>query len=156
MTLQELLKRPVRLVITNDVHKDVVDVASPIYTLINKAVELIQGANSLNFLIVVTSGPTLKTEAVITNRESSQLVDFLISEVAKPDSTTATPVSGLNLGTVLPPKFVVNRDTDTIQKAYDLLQSNVTDIVVAVDNEGNYVGKIKRNEFYETMKSLLG
>jgi CBS-domain-containing membrane protein len=153
MTLQELLRKPVRLVVTNDVQQDAVQLNATVVSLIHRTTSLI-ATDSLNFLIAIVN-ENFKLRAVVTNREANQLLDILIAEVSKADFKADRLISDLNLEVMMPPKFSVNRDTDSIQKAYEMLQSGATDIIVAIDSLGNYVGKIRRNDFSETLKSLL-
>jgi Mg/Co/Ni transporter MgtE len=146
MKLKELLEKPSKIVVENNISEDMVFSSETTESFIDRIVERLNDTVSENFLYVyVTDEKELR--AVITSSDIRKLVEIL----RKPESKN---VHDLNLDQEFPVKYVV-KSTDPIQVIIDLFKKEPTDIVVITNEENQYLGKVKRSKLNEWFKIML-
>ena len=148
MTINELIKKPVEIVVENNITEDIVSSDSVASKLLEKAKDV---KDALDFLVVYTDKDK-KIKAVITSREISKLIDILSEKKKKLDDIK---IQELDLERLFPARFVVNKEKATVGNVLDILRTDLTDTVVVQDNSEVYVGKVKRNQLRKRMQILL-
>lgn len=153
MILSELLKKPVEIFTENNISEDILLPNQMVSDLVKKILDLEKDKHP-DFLTVCADQveKAFIPNAVITNRELKELTDYLI-EFGKTNDYTNTPMRNLRLENKFPPKFKLNKE-DTAEQAYNIFKSDMTDIVIVLD-KGKYIGKLRRNQFVQRIKTLL-
>lgn len=153
MKLQEFLKKPLRPFIENNIVEDVIAEDKAVTDLINLVTTQLTNKSRLDFLVVITD-QVGKPKAVITHRDVDKFIQRLKDRSGLGDFSTMQ-ISKLELQELAPPNpIMIERDTDSMEKAYDLFHRDITDTIIAVDSEGKYIGKVKRNSFVQNIDDL--
>ncbi len=153
MILQELLKKPVEVVLENNIHEDILFEDQTVNELIERISNLVSSStDSLDFLVVITDRDLLLKTA-ITNRELDSLLVLLGEESA--ENLASKSIQSLGLGEKIPLGNPISLETATIENVYNLFQSDLADILIVQNKDSKYVGKIKRNNFTKRLKLLL-
>ncbi|MFA7315520.1 MAG: hypothetical protein WC059_01805 [Candidatus Paceibacterota bacterium] len=148
MKLTELSKKPVKIVIENNISLDMIFPNDKRASLIEKIInKLGDDAGSENFLLVYVNEEH-EIQAVMTSNDVTKLIEVLSSNPA------ITKVSELNLEKEFPVKFKIN-SSDLIENLLDMFTREQTDIIIVVDEENKYLGKVKRSGLYEWFKIML-
>lgn len=149
MTLQDLLKQPLSLLLENHIEENMVPSSGTISELVDRiSTQLSNGKDFSEFLIVITE-PGNIVNAVITNREIPRLL-----EIIKGTSDFTQLISTLNLSTIFQPRYIL-RDTDVAEAALNMMKSNLTDMVVVLTQANQYIGKIGRSSLAKRLATLL-
>lgn len=154
MNTHDLMKLSVKLFMENDVSSDVVKTTDTLFDVIDKVALKTKGS-SLDFLIVIVD-ESFKAHAVITYRNLTELIEDLSSKLSsEKQEELKRPISEFGYDKKFPITYFVSSSEDNAQKVLDWFKADKTDIVIALDENGKYIGKIKRNPFVEKIKLLL-
>lgn len=153
MTLNGLLKKPVEIIVENDISKDVIKPADKILTLLQKiTAALASDKPELDFLFIYTADvdDNYPVNGVITYGEVDKLLDTIQAAVDAKKET----IGELELESKFPLKYFVKK-SDPIERVYGMFQTGLTDTVIVLDDNQNYCGKIRRTFFVDRTKKLL-
>ncbi|MBI4086441.1 hypothetical protein HY416_00450 [Candidatus Kaiserbacteria bacterium] len=150
MTINELLKKPIEIMLENNVSDDIVQPSDVVSKLLERVARF-SDQSALDFLIVYADkvDGNYSAKAVITHKELSALLDL----VQAPNNAEKT-VQELDLEAKFPLRYWLHKN-DPIEKAYNLFKADLTDTIIILDEKEIYVGKVKRNPFVERLKILL-
>jgi len=148
MNLKELLKKPVEIITENNILDDIVLPDQPI----SKLVEMIKvkSSKSEEFLIVCTNEEYV-VNAVITSKE----VINLLNRIVDVSDLKSSRIRALTLENTFPPKFIVHKGTATVEQVLSIMNSGITDVVIVIDEQQKYAGKIRRSRLKERLQMLL-
>lgn len=151
MTLEELLKKPVEIVIENNISEDVVKPADTIHQLSDKVVRLLSSDDTSGFLLVYTDNVenNYPVKAIITYRDLEKFLPLITNA-----SNVTSSLDTLNLERDFPVKYTLKK-TDIIEKAFELFKSDLTDIIIVLDEHEKYIGKIKLKPFISRIRLLI-
>lgn len=158
-TIHEILKKPIKLVLENNIHEDVVFPDTTIAELVNKIHAKVTDPDLevyLSALFVYTDKSAdnkYVPKAMITSREAIKFAE-LVTEHLDSGKHASEPISVLNLETHFPIKFQLS-DSDEIEEATRIFKSGLTDVIIIVNSTSEYIGKLKRENFTEKLKMLL-
>jgi hypothetical protein len=149
MSMHELFKKSVDLVTENCNSNDVI---RPTDTVMNLAPRIIAANNislaDILFVYVDHAMENHPVRAVITHREFSVFLDLVTKYME-----TNPSIDKLDLESVFPLRYFVMK-TDSIEKVFNMFKADVTDTIIVLGEKQEYVGKIRRNQFVDTVKSL--
>jgi hypothetical protein len=150
ITIKELFQKPVESVMDRDTSNDV---AGPEFTVKDFLTKVRAHTYETPFLFVnLTEQGSMR--CVISNRELTGFLDFLIENLDKHDISGDTLFKDiLDLETKFPPRFVVPMSSK-IEQVFNLFKSDLTDVVLIGDSDNRYLGKITRNDFIKFMDLL--
>ncbi len=149
MTLNEILKKPIEIVVENNISEDVVKPSLTITDFVVKLSKTLEKP-STDFLIIYTDevDENYPVRAAITGKEIPDIID-LISSVSM-----SSLVRDLCLESKFPLKYSLSIE-DPIEKAFSLFQSGVTDTIVILKKDGTYAGKVRKQSFVDRLKIFL-
>ena len=149
MILRDLLQKPLSFILENHIDDNVIFSDASVSTLLDKMSSQLSNEKAFpDFLIVITDHDYI-IKAVITNREVADLI-----QIVRPLTDYNVKVETLDLDKKFPPKYALN-DTEKIEAVFNILRTNVTDMVIAKNAAGKYVGKIGRVFILKKMEALL-
>jgi hypothetical protein len=147
MTIGELLKKPTKIILENNISNDVIKPNDSITRVIDMILKISEPGPE--FLVVYTDevDSDYPVKAVVTNREISSFVEEILS------NKVSTTIKDLKLESKFPLKYFVYED-DLIEKVFKLFQADLTDVVVVLNKDDKYIGKVRRSSFIEKTKIL--
>lgn len=146
MKLNELLKKPVKIIIENNISEDMIFDDETVSKFIDKIIKKLDDTNNENFLFVYVDKEQ-KLQAVITSSNLEKLANTIRNKEAK-------TVSDLKLHEEFPIQFKVS-SSDLIQNVLDIFKREPTDVVIVTSEENQYLGKVKRSKLNEWFKIML-
>ncbi len=147
MKIEELIKKPISIVVENNISDDMIFPSETISSLIKKITSKL---NAEYFLFVyVDSNEDRKIKAVINLSDVQKLVE-IISE-----NSGMRRISDLKLEDSFSSVFTINI-SQTIQDLLNVFKQEKTDIIVVKSPENRYMGKVRRNKLLEWFGIMIG
>ena len=140
MKIDELTKKPIAVIVENNISDDMVFPDTTIAELITMVRAKLH--DEVFLLVYVDSKENKQIISVITSSDLEKLIGLIV------DSGEVKITSELNFGAEFPLKFSVEI-SEPIQIVLDMFEKENTDVIVVKSNEGKYQGKIKRNKLKE-------
>lgn len=140
--LEELVKKPIEIIIENNINEDMVIESDPVSVLKDKMLNRLGGQNNIteDFLFIIVNNLIDKEiKGVISWIDIDKIVDRVL--VSKEEATLAE----LNIAMEFPARFIVKK-TDQIQKALNIFNRESTNVVIVESETGSYLGKVKRSK----------
>lgn len=141
MNINDFLKKSIRLLVENNISKDIIrssSNASRIRSMLLEKLECDEEIFSEIFLVYVDDSNQLK--AVIDRANLKKFIDKIINLDKEKGQA-----KDLNLEIDYPPKYILEKNTATIEDALKIFKSGLTDIIIVVE-DGQYCGKIRKSE----------
>ena len=147
MKIEELIKKPIEIVVENNISEDMIFPHTTKFEFVNRILEKFSG-NMENFLFVYVNDPKEKrVRALITLENLSKLTEIIGSEFKK--------IEDLKLEDSFPPRFEV-AVSEPISNIISIFNKEKTDIVIVESVEGKYLGKVRKNKLKEWFNIMVG
>ena len=157
MDFEKLKKKPVKLIMENNILDDVIYLNDNLEKLF-RLTETKLDHSFRDFLIVILNESNF-VQHIITYREFEDYMNIFrafVNKIEDKDKPIDANVSELNLN-----KFkikinnnAVNSNTE-VEDALNIVKENKLEVLVVVDSEKKYLGKIKRSSLKKRVNELL-
>jgi hypothetical protein len=152
MKTLELIKKPIEVVIENNIVEDMIiesGTISALREIVMKKLSSHETEFAEDFLIILVNNLIeRKIKAVITWNNLNSLVDVIIGAESQELS-----ISTLDLGNKFPPEFVLEK-SEPIEKVVSIFNDEKTKVVVVKSEDGAYLGKVKSSKLKNWFKTM--
>ena len=137
--------KPVKLIMENDIVSDIVYASDKVYDKINLLSDKIDKLNDpRDFFIVVLESVDNKIKGIITFEQLNLLSEKLSKN------------KDLNFDTLLDTTPILLGYKHSIREVLDTFEKNKNcNVILIKNNDGNYMGKVKRTNIQKRIKELL-
>lgn len=161
MDFEALKRKPSKLIMENNILDDVVYLNAPLKVLFNKIDEKFE-KSFRDFLIVIINSKN-EVNYIITYKEFPSFITLFsnfLGYLKKDDKIDSKKLKNKVEDLDLKP-FSLNKGINAItadievQKALDIMNENNLEVLVVVNNENKYVGKIKRSSLKKRVDEVI-
>lgn len=142
MKIDELIKKPIEVVIENNISDDMIFPESTVTEIIKITRSKLK--DNVFLLIYVDSKEEKQVKSIIT---ASNLIDF-VNLIVAPDTKDTAGELELEKHFPFNNNFIVKND-DKIQSVLNIFDREKTDVVVVISEKNSYLGKITRSKLKE-------
>jgi len=146
MKINELIKKPIQVIVENNISEDMIFPDTLKREVIDKITLKLQ--NIQNFLLVYVNNKEGKLiKAVITSSELSALITLINQNMG------SETIEDLQLETSFPMKYDVEV-SEPIDTALTMFANQKTDVVVVRSSDNEYLGKVTRTKLKDWFKIM--
>jgi len=162
MDFEVLKKKPIRLIMENNILDDVVHLSDPLGDLFSKIDDKIK--NSFRDFIIVILNSDNEVYFIITYKEFSKFLSIFSKFLGF--SKKGNKIDSKKLGAKVEDimdleQFSIKKGINAIeadaivQRALDIMDENKLEVLVVVNKEDKYLGKIKRSSLRKRVDEVI-